>query len=208
MCGFCGYVNSYENILDEKIITDMTNTLKKRGPIYQKVYINNTTALSNARLSAIEDKNNNKLMTKNYKKNNYTIIYSGRLYNAKELRNNLLKKEYHFEGNSDTETVLNAYFEYGKNLVKYLNGAFSFAIYNDKDASIFLARDRLGLKPLFYYLNTTSTPLFAFSTEIKAILKHPDITPIMDKQGLMELIGLGPAHTPGFTYFKNIKEMD
>lgn len=207
MCGFCGYINSNEDILNDKIITSMTNTLKKRGPNTQKVYINNNVALGHARLSIIDVKYGNQPMTKTFNDINYTIVYNGELYNTEELRNNLTKKGYEFETRCDTEVVLATYLEYGKRAVNYLNGIFAFAIYNDKDNSIFLARDRLGIKPLFYYLNFSPNPLFIFSSEIKAILKHPDITPVMDKQGLMELIGLGPAHTPGFTYFKNIKEI-
>ena len=207
MCGFCGYISS-NNILDEKTITDMTNTIKKRGPNAQNTFIYRNVALGHTRLSIIDVKYGNQPMTKNYNNTNYTIVYNGELYNTDILRDNLTKKGYKFTTKCDTEVVLVAYLEYGNEFVNYLNGIFSFAIYNDKDNSIFLARDRLGIKPLFYYLDTNpSNPLFIFASEIKAILKHPDVTPIMDKQGLMELIGLGPAHTPGLSYFKNIKEI-
>lgn len=209
MCGFCGYVNSNENITDDKVINEMTTILKKRGPNTQNIFIDKTTALGHARLSIIDVKYGNQPMTKVYNGVNYTIVYNGELYNTENLRNNLIDKGYSFDTKCDTEVVLTTYLEYGDLCVKYLNGIFAFAIYNDKDSNIFLARDRLGIKPLFYFENDNNdTNLrFAFASEIKSILKHPDVTPIMNKQGLMELIGLGPAHSPGLTYFKNIKEI-
>ena len=209
MCGFCGYVNTTKNIDENKIIRDMASTIKKRGPNALNVFVDKKTALGHTRLSIIDVKYGMQPMTKENNGINYTIIYNGELYNTNEIRDNLISKGYTFTTKCDTEVVLTSYFEYGTDTVKYLNGIFAFAIYNDKDESIFLARDRLGIKPLFYSFNTNlDTELkFIFASEIKAILKHPNITAILDRQGLMELIGLGPAHSPGNTYFKNIKEI-
>ncbi len=209
MCGFCGYVNTTKSIDENKIIKDMASTIKKRGPNALNVFVDKKTALGHTRLSIIDVKYGMQPMTKENNGNNYTIVYNGELYNTNEIRDNLISKGYNFTTKCDTEVVLTSYFEYGTDAVKYLNGIFAFAIYNDKDESIFLARDRLGIKPLFYSFNTDldAELKFIFASEIKAILKHPDITAILDRQGLMELIGLGPAHSPGNTYFKNIKEI-
>ena len=187
MCGFCGYVDFYNNIEDEKIITNMNVMLKKRGPNAENVYIDKNVALGHTRLSIIDVKYGNQPMTVNYDNVNYTIVYNGELYNTNELRNTLIEKGYTFNTKCDTEVALISYIEYGKDALKYLNGIFAFAIYNDKTNEIFLARDRLGIKPLFYFLNDD---FLIFASEIKAILKHPVVKPVLDKTGIKELFGL------------------
>ncbi len=187
MCGFCGYVDFYNNIEDEKIITNMNVMLRKRGPNAENVYIDKNVALGHTRLSIIDVKYGNQPMTVNYDNVNYTIVYNGELYNTNELRDTLIEKGYTFNTKCDTEVALISYIEYGKDALKYLNGIFAFAIYNDKTNEIFLARDRLGIKPLFYFLNDN---FLIFASEIKAILKHPVVKPVLDKTGIKELFGL------------------
>lgn len=187
MCGFCGYVDFYNNIEDEKIITNMNVMLRKRGPNAENVYIDKNVALGHTRLSIIDVKYGNQPMTVNYDNVNYTIVYNGELYNTNELRDTLIEKGYTFNTKCDTEVALISYIEYGKDALKYLNGIFAFAIYNDKTNEIFLARDRLGIKPLFYFLNDN---FLIFASEIKAILKHPAVKPVLDKTGIKELFGL------------------
>lgn len=194
MCGFCGYVDNKNTIQNDKIIKEMTGTLIKRGPDSNECYIDNNAALGHTRLSIIDVKNGMQPMSKEYNNNKYTIVYNGELYNTNELRKDLENKGYFFFSKCDTEVVLTAYIEYSTKCVNYLNGIFAFAIYDKNNNSVFLARDRLGIKPLFYAISTNST--FMFASEIKAILKHPEITPILDKKGLMELFGLGPCHSP------------
>lgn len=204
MCGFCGYVNKDEKIENDKCIKKMNSTLKFRGPNAQNVYIHSNTALGHSRLSIIDITNGTQPMTKNINGNEYTIVYNGELYNTKEIKDKLISKGYDFDTNCDTEVILTSYIHYKDKCVEFLNGIFSFAIYDKNNNNVFLARDRLGIKPLFYsFTNDT----FIFASEIKAILAHPDVKPILDKQGIMELFGLGPAHTPGKTYFKNICEI-
>lgn len=205
MCGICGYVNYSKLIENDNEILNMNQTLKKRGPDSQNIYIDKNTAFGHSRLSIIDVENGSQPMSKEYMNNKYVIIYNGEIYNTKELRDELIIKGYTFASHCDTEVVLTAYIEYGEDLVKYLNGIFAFAIYNKKDNSIFLCRDPLGIKPLFYTITTSNTLIFG--SEIKAILAHSEVTPILDKQGFLELFGLGPAHSPGYTYFKNILEL-
>lgn len=208
MCGFCGYVNYEKDITDEKVIEEMNNKLKKRGPNAQKIYINDNVAIGHARLSIIDVALGHQPMTKNFKENEYTIAYNGEMYNTKEIRDELISKGYTFSTNCDTEVVLTSYIEYGEKCVEYINGIFAFVIYDKNNKSLFLVRDRLGIKPLFYTISSKGDDTtLIFASEIKAILAHPDVEPILDKQGLMELIGLGPAHSPGKTYFKNILEI-
>ena len=204
MCGFCGYVNKTEIIYNDKCIKKMNSSLKFRGPNSQNIYIDQNTAIGHSRLSIIDVTNGTQPMIKNIDNNEFVIVYNGELYNTNELRDNLISKGYTFETKCDTEVILTSYIEYKDKCVNYLNGIFAFAIYNKMKNNIFLARDRLGIKPLFYSITNNT---FVFASELKAILEHPDINPILDKYGLMELIGLGPAHTPGKTYFKNINEM-
>ncbi|MDO4282473.1 MAG: asparagine synthase (glutamine-hydrolyzing) [Clostridia bacterium] len=204
MCGFCGYVNYNENITDDKIVKKMNDKIYKRGPNEQNVFIDKNTAFAHSRLSIIDVKYGSQPMQMEAKNNIYTIIYNGELYNTSEIRTDLLNKGYHFQNSSDTEVILASFIEYGKKCVNFLNGIFSFVIYDKKENLLFLARDRLGIKPLFY---TQIDDTFIFGSEIKAILEHPKVVPIVNKESILELIGLGPAHTPGKTFFKNILEL-
>ncbi len=206
MCGFCGYVNKEKNIKTDEIILQMIDKIKKRGPNFQDTFIHNNTALGHARLSIIDVKNGNQPMIKDIDNNRYVIVYNGELYNTKELRDNLISKGYNFSTTCDTEVVLNLFIEYDKDSVNMLNGIFAFAIYDKNNDYIFLARDRLGIKPLFYTFSKNGT--FVFSSEIKGLLEHPEIEAIVDKTCLMEIFGVGPSHSPGRTFFKDIFEIE
>lgn len=206
MCGFCGYVNDSKKIENDTIISNMVDKIVKRGPNDKNVYINNNAALGHVRLSIIDVKNGNQPMIKDINNNRYVIVYNGELYNTKELKDNLISKGYDFSTTCDTEVVLNSFIEYGKECVNMFNGIFAFAIYDKNNDYIFLARDRLGIKPLFYTITQNNT--FVFASEIKGILKHPEVTPVLDKYGIMEMFGVGPSHTPGKTFFKNIFEIE
>lgn len=206
MCGFCGYVNDSKKIENDTIISNMVDKIVKRGPNDKNVYINNNAALGHVRLSIIDVKNGNQPMIKEINNNRYVIVYNGELYNTKELKYNLISKGYDFSTTCDTEVVLNSFIEYGKDCVNMFNGIFAFAIYDKNNDYIFLARDRLGIKPLFYTVTKDNT--FVFASEIKGILKHPEVTPVLDKYGIMEMFGVGPSHTPGKTFFKNIFEIE
>lgn len=206
MCGFCGYINDNKKIENNTIISNMVDKIVKRGPNDKNVYINNNAALGHVRLSIIDVKNGNQPMIKDINNNRYVIVYNGELYNTKELKDNLISKGYDFSTTCDTEVVLNSFIEYGKECVNMFNGIFAFAIYDKNNDYIFLARDRLGIKPLFYTITQNNT--FVFASEIKGILKHPEVTPVLDKYGIMEMFGVGPSHTPGKTFFKNIFEIE
>ena len=130
--------------------------------------------------------------------------YYGHIYNRKELRKTLSEKGFNFIDNSDEELLLHGYTCYGKDIVKHLNGAFAFAIWDNKNKELFLARDHLGIKPLFYTMYNNS---FIFATSIKELFKYPGLPKILNAQGISELLGIGPAHTPGTTVFDNIFEL-
>ena len=129
----------------------------------------------------------------------YTIVSNGMLYNASDVKEGLIQKGYSFLTESYAEIVLLAFIEYNEKSIEMLNGAFTYTIWDDTKKSLFLARDRLGLKPLFYLNNKNS---FIFASEIKSILEHPDSYAKIGKDEICELFGLGPAHSPGKTFFK------
>ncbi len=109
-----------------------------------------------------------------------------------------------FHGYCDTEVILKAYIHFGSSILKRLNGIFSFAIWNENEQELFLARDHFGIKPLYY---TIVDDTLIFASEVKALIKHPLVELKLDKTGIAELLGIGPAHTPGTSVFKNIFEI-
>ncbi len=134
----------------------------------------------------------------------YVIVYNGQIYNTKELTKELKKNDFEIKTHSDTEVLLKSYILYGKDVVNHLNGIFAFAILDTNKKEVFLARDHFGVKPLFY-TNVNNT--FIFASEIKALFQYPGVEKVLDSQGISELFGIGPAHTPGTTAFKDIYEL-
>ena len=205
MCGFVGYSNLKEEInKDKNLITKMNNTLSKRGPDEEGYYINDNIALGHKRLIVIDPKNGKQPMIESFSHGEYVICYNGQIYNTKELKEILEKNMFTFEGHSDTEILLKSYIFYGNDVVSHLNGIFAFAIWNDVKKELFIARDHMGVKPLFYTLKNNT---LIFASEIKAIFEYPSIEKTLDSQGISELFGIGPAHTPGTTIFKNVFEV-
>ena len=199
MCGITGWMNKNENLRNKKrIIKKMTKTLKYRGPDSTGYFISDDVLLGHKRLAIIDPEKGKQPM----KYDNYVIVYNGEIYNTDSIRKKLIKKGYSFNTTSDTEVILKGYACYKEKIVEKLEGIFAFAIYDGKD--LFLARDRLGVKPLFY---TQIDGNFLFASEIKALLKNGLVQPIIDKESLQELLGLGPSKIPGSGIFKGIKEL-
>ena len=206
MCGIVGIVNYNENISNQyPILRNMTQTLKKRGPDEEGLFFSKHVNLGHRRLNVIDIENGKQPMSFTYNEVTYTIVYNGQIYNTAELKEELLKKGFTFKGHSDTEILLKSYLLYGKDICNHLNGIFAFAIYNDKTQEVFISRDQFGIKPLYY---STIENNFIFASEIKAILEHPNASAKLDKLGISELFGIGPSHTPGFTPFKDIFELE
>ena len=203
MCGICGYMQD-QKIQKDNIITKMKDSILQRGNSENNTYIHNNVALGHARLSIIDIKNGKQPMERMINGKRYTIVYNGELYNTNVLKNILLTKGFEFETECDTEVLLYLYIAFKEQMLKFINGIFAFAIYDENEKSIFLAKDRLGIKPLFYSIKDDK---FIFSSEIKGILASGFITPIVGKEELLELFSLGPAHSPGKTYFKDIYEL-
>lgn len=205
MCGFVGIVNLKKNISDKKqVILNMNNTLSQRGPDECGYYSEDNVLLGHRRLIVIDPDGGKQPMTYLYQGNTYTIVYNGQLYNTSELREELKQNGFNFDSHSDTEVLLKSYVYFKENVVHKINGIFAFAIWDSKNKTLFMARDHFGVKPLYYtFINNN----LVFASEIKSILKFPEITAKLDRQGICELFGVGPAHTAGTTVFKNIYEL-
>lgn len=205
MCGIVGIVNYKEDISNEyPVLRNMVKTLSRRGPDEDGLYFSKHAILGHRRLSIIDIDNGKQPMSIKKDDITYTIIYNGQLYNTEDLRETLKENGFKFKGHSDTEVLLKSYIYYGKDVVKYLNGIFAFAIWNNKKEEVFVARDQFGIKPMYYTFIENN---FIFASEIKAILEHPKCSAVLDKIGIQELFGIGPSHTPGKSPFKGIKEL-
>lgn len=206
MCGIVGIVNYREDISNQySIIKNMTNSLEKRGPDEEGVFLEKHCNLGHRRLSIIDIENGKQPMKFTIDEITYTIVYNGQLYNTAELRKNLIDNGFKFKGHSDTEVLLKSYIFYGKDVCKHLNGIFAFAIWNSKKQELFIARDHFGIKPLYYSFENDN---LIFASEVKAIFEHPMVNPIIDKTGISELFGIGPSHSPGISPFKGIDELE
>lgn len=206
MCGIVGIVNYKEDISErKKLLKCMAESLKKRGPDEYGYYFSKHANLAHRRLTIVDPEKGKQPMTTIFNENKYTITYNGQLYNSEDIKKDLKEKGFIFESYSDTEVLLKAYIAYGEDVCKYLNGVFSFAIWNEAKQEIFIARDHFGIKPLYY---TMIEDELVFASEVKAIFEYPKCRAIIDKQGLQDLFGIGPSHTPGITPFKGIKELE
>lgn len=205
MCGIVGIVDFENNLLEESgTLSAMLNTISHRGPDTAGTFMTHQAVLGHRRLVVVDPAGGSQPMTRSMGTNTYTIVYNGELYNTPELRQELSEKGYTFFSHSDTEALLLSYVEWGPSCVEKLNGIFAFAIWDEKRQRIFLARDRMGVKPLFI-ARTKDALLFA--SEIKAILAHPSISPVIKENGLLELFALAPARTAGKTLFSGIEEL-
>lgn len=194
MCGIVGVINYTKDISNSvNLIKKMNERILKRGPDNEGYYIEKNVLFGHKRLAIIDIEKGLQPMSFRYNECNYTIIYNGQIYNAKELKRELEELGMSFTTRSDTEILLKGYIIYGKNILSKLNGIFSFAIWNSKLEELFIARDHFGIKPLYY---TRCNDNFIFASEIKAILAHNEVETVVDKMGFQELLGIGPAHTP------------
>ena len=172
MCGITGCI-TYESNVSRTILKKMRDTLSHRGPDGAGLYISSdkNIGLAHRRLSIIEisEKAHQPMCSKDQ---NIWITYNGEIYNFKEIKAQLIKKGYSFRSESDTEVLIYAYQEYGMEMLNKLNGMFAFAIYDKLKNRLILARDRFGIKPLYYGFINNKT--FLFASELKAIVQHPE----------------------------------
>lgn len=205
MCGIAGIVTTSFDVSQMRTqISRMSESIKRRGPDARGEYIKNDVALIHRRLCVVDPQGGVQPMSRLYNGEKYTLVYNGELYNADELREELKAKGYQFSTHSDTEVLLKCYCEYKEKCVYKLNGIFAFAVWEEFSKRLFLCRDRIGVKPLFYHPFDEG---IVFGSEIKAILESGLLSPVVDEEGLYEIFFLGPARTPGTGGFKGIYEL-
>jgi len=209
MCGICGKLNFDGRPVDEGLIRKMCSVLAHRGPDDEGVYTSKHGArstehgigLGHRRLSIIDLDTGHQPMSN--EDGSIRIVYNGEVYNFLRLREDLEKKGHRFRTRSDTEVIIHLYEDYGPDCVKYLRGMFAIAIWDSPRQRLFLARDRLGQKPLVYTLTSSS---FIFGSEIKAILADPQIKREVDLEALHHYLTYGYVPAP-LTIFKGIKKL-
>lgn len=205
MCGIAGWYDIKKNLKDESTtINRMSESLSRRGPDDSGVYFDNSVCLMHRRLAVIDVENGTQPMTKCHNERTCTIVYNGELYNTDELRNELKGAGFTFSTSSDTEVVLASYMKWGEDCVYKLNGIFAFAVWNEDEKKLYLARDRIGVKPLFFYEYNGG---FIFASEVNTLLKNPIVKPEIDERGLYEIFLIGPGRTLGQGIYKNIGEL-
>ncbi len=189
----------------DPIIETMHKTMHRRGPDSRGVYQKEDTTLLHARLAIIDPDGGRQPMALRWGEETYILIYNGELYNTEEVRHQLEASGHRFQGHSDTEVVLHAYAEYGDRCVERLNGIFAFCVWEENRRRLFLARDRIGVKPLFCCLHQGG---LLFASEMKTILSYPTVPARLDREGAAQLILLGPGRLPGSGVFQGIQEVE
>jgi len=202
MCAISGMIGLKA---DETTLKKMLATMHRRGPDAQGIYLDERAALLHSRLAIIDPEGGTQPMMLHWAGEEYVLVYNGELYNTQELRRELTASGHSFLGHSDTEVVLHAYAHFGADCVERFNGIFAFAVWEKKAERLFLARDRIGVKPLFYsHLGGG----LLFASEIKTLLAYPGLRAALDEEGAAQLILLGPGRLPGSGVFRNIFELE
>ena len=205
MCGIAGWVDWERDLSrEEATVRAMADRLACRGPDAAGAWTTQAAAIGHRRLIVIDPAGGAQPMVRTRGGRTYVLTYNGELYNTEDLRAELLERGHTFRGHSDTEVLLTSYIEWGVDAVQRLNGIFAFAVWDDAEQRLVMARDRLGVKPLFYRTDGRS---LLFGSEPKAILAHPSVEAEVDAEGLAEIFGLGPARTPGHGVYRGLQEV-
>ncbi len=190
---------------DPAVLEKMLETMKRRGPDGEGRYETEGCALLHRRLVIIDPLGGQQPMVLQWGQETYVLVYNGELYNTEELRQELTGEGHAFLGHSDTEVVLHSYAQWGEACLEKFNGIFAFGVWEEKKKRLFLARDRIGVKPLFYARHGEG---LLFASEMKTILAYPTVRARLDREGAVELIMLGPGRLPGSGIFKDIQELE
>jgi asparagine synthase (glutamine-hydrolysing) len=203
MCGIAGIYNyrSTEENSPEISIKKMLSAIRHRGPDETGIYLSDNFAMGNVRLSIIDIASGQQPIAD--ESGNYWIVYNGEIFNYKELSNDISKKGIKLKTHSDTEVLVQLYALYGADCLKYLNGQFSFCIWDKKKQEMFFARDRVGIRPLFYWVQKGA---FAFCSEIKGLFTLSKIEKAIRPQSLAQIFTFWTTLTPD-TPFENIYEL-
>jgi asparagine synthase (glutamine-hydrolysing) len=202
MCGIVGIYSSQGTLKSpDELLMRMLARIQYRGPDESGIYINSHAALGSVRLSIIDIQSGQQPLSSPDGK--HWIVFNGEIFNYIELKSDLIRLGHVFRTESDTEVLLNAYLEYGSGCLDKLNGQFVFAIWNNEKKELFLARDRVGIRPLFY---TRVKDTFIFGSEIKSIFEHPEVGAEIDSASMSQIFTFWSTITPR-TVFKGIYEL-
>lgn len=201
MCGIAGIIGT---VTSNNTAELMLKTMRRRGPDDCGVFQDRDVCLLHSRLSIIDPEGGIQPMTISYGTHRYTIVYNGELYNTEELRSELRQYGHSFATRSDTEVILRGYVQWKEAVLQKINGIFGFAVWNHNEKKLFVARDRMGVKPFFY---TNKCGKFVFASEIKTILQSGAIETKVDGQGIAQLLLLGPGRLPGSGVFCDVNEL-
>jgi asparagine synthase (glutamine-hydrolysing) len=202
MCGIAGIVRSDSKAIDEVLLSRMCEAIRHRGPDDDGFYINGPIGLAMRRLSIIDLKSGQQPI--HNQDRTAWIVFNGEIYNYRELRDKLEKLGHTFYTNSDTEAIIHAYDRYGADCPKHLRGMFAFAIWDERTQELFLARDRVGKKPILY---SQLNDQFIFGSEFSALLLHPDISRDIDQEALDLYLSFMCVPAPR-TAYRAIKKLE
>ena len=197
MCGIVGFTWQ-----DERLVLAMANTLRHRGPDQDGIYTDAQVSLGHQRLSIIDLSDNGRQPMTN-EDGSVWVTYNGEIYNFQELRCTLAANGHIFRSRTDTEVIVHAYEEYGPDCVRRFTGMFAFALWDRTNRELLLARDHLGIKPLYYYFNGQK---LIFASEIKAILQVPEVEREIHPQALYHYVGYEFVPAPD-TMFRHIHKL-
>jgi asparagine synthase (glutamine-hydrolysing) len=201
MCGIAGFVTNSERNRDQTALARMTDLLRHRGPDDSGLWSDGVAFLGHRRLSIVDLAAGHQPMSN--EDGNLQIIFNGEIFNHESIRRELERAGHIYKSRSDTETILHAYEQYGADCVQRFRGMFAFAIWDQRRRRLFCARDRLGIKPLYYFWDGR---LFAFASEIKALLEHPSISTRFDQSILPEYLAFGYISDER-TFFGGIRKL-
>lgn len=201
MCAIAGLIDLP---CTPKTVEKMLKTMLRRGPDGSGVYENGCTLL-HSRLAIVDPSGGAQPMCMQDGSEEYALVYNGELYNTQELRSTLQALGHSFKTHSDTEVVLHAYAQWKDQCVERFNGIFGLAVWERRKKRLFLARDRMGVKPLFYALHQGG---LLFASEQKTILCYPGFRARLDREGAAQMLLLGPGRIPGSGLFRDIAELE
>ncbi|GCE21660.1 asparagine synthase (glutamine-hydrolyzing) [Dictyobacter kobayashii] len=205
MCGITGWIDWEVDVTQQSaVIEAMAATLRYRGPDANGVWLSPRAAFAHRRLMVIDPAGGAQPMVYESGAHTYAITYNGEIYNFRELRRELESRGHTFRTQSDTEVILHGYVEWGEECTRHLNGIFAFGLWDDQRQRLLLARDHLGVKPLFYAQRGSA---IIFGSELKALLAHPLVKPEVDRDGMADILGVPVVHTPGFGYYHDVHEV-
>ncbi len=202
MCGIAGMVGLP---YDENILHKMLGTMLHRGPDDTGIARKQGCAMLHSRLAIVDIAGGKQPMELCCAGECYTLVYNGELYNTEELRQELVSLGHSFQTHSDTEVVLHAYAQWKEKCLSRFNGIFGFGVWEKTRKRLFLARDRMGVKPLFFTLKENG---ILFASEIKTLLTYPGVKACLDREGAAQLLLLGPGRAPGSGVFQNVLELE